>query len=618
MHAKLLRGLLLVVALAWGVAAAPAPVVHLRYDLSRDVFEVHRDLSYVLTSEVDATLLTPRGLRQGERSSRSFYPSHQSLEVLEAWVDQPDGTRVMVSPGSIFTRPSAAAQSAPGFTASQTTTVLFPQLRLGSRTHIKWRLVQKTPPLLGFSTLSEAAFEVQTVKDETVITLPAEIALRWKARGKVAVTDSTEGGTRRITATFSHVEPRVRERDMVALSDFVPLFAATTVPDLAAIGAIYHRQAAGRAKVTPEIAALARRIAGDRMGISAARAVYDWVAGNIRYVAVYLDPNDGWVPHPAEEVLARGYGDCKDHVVLMQALLAALGIKAEAGIIDWGDKTADLPLPLPGQFNHVIVYLPEYHRYANPTDPYSSFDALDRRLSGKTVVLATEHGTVAHTPAATPGANRYAITQRFAVRADGTLVGTAHMTMSANLDSRLRTAVANTASLRDLAERVLARTPEGGFGTFTAGNPRDLDHPFPLDAQWTSPQGLTFQGRRAYIRVPGGVDVEPANALRAKLSPPGTRTTPILAGVGEYDWRTTLVLPKGLQAVQLPDAVSVATSAGTYTATYQRDGESVVVHRRLVIDHDVVAPKDYPDLEKLLLAPIDDARSVLVLERREA
>jgi hypothetical protein len=423
---------------------------------------------------------------------------------------------------------------------------------------------------------------------------------------------------RRITATFSDVAPRERERDMVALSDFVPLFAATTLPDLAEVGAVYYRQSYDRAVVTPEIAALAARIVGDRTGLDAARAVYDWVAGNIRYVAIYLDPNDGWVPHPAGEVLARGYGDCKDHVVIMQALLAARGIRAEAAIIDWGDKTRDLPVPLATQFNHAIVYLPDFDRYANPTDPYSSFDALERRLSGKTVVLATEHGRVAHTPAALPAANRYAITQHFEIGADGTLTGAARMEMSPNLDSRLRSAVANTTSLRDLAERLLARTPEGGFGSFMAGNPRDLDQPFPMEAHWTSPHAITFQGRVAYMRVPSGTDVEPANALRTKLSPPGTRETPILAGVGEYDWTTTLALPSGLVATQLPDPVSLATSAGSYTATYTRDGGNIRVHRRLVIEQDVVQPADYPALEKLLQAPIDDARSVLVLERRDS
>jgi transglutaminase-like putative cysteine protease len=611
--------LMFLLLLALPAQAAPT-TVHVRYDRSVDDFEVHQDLSYVVTSTLDATLLTPRGLKKGERAQRNFYPDHQSLEVLEAWVDQPDGSRVVVQNSSIFTRPSAAAQGAPGFSGAQTTTVLFPQLRLGSRIHIKWRQVQKTPPLLGFNTLSQAAFEVQTVSDETIITVPVSVKLRWSKRGPFEVTDSTSDGVRRITATIRDVAPRERERAMVALSDFVPLFAATTLPDLATVGAIYFRESKGKAVVTPEIASLAARIAGDKTGLAAAQAIYDWVAGNIRYVAIYLDPNDGWVPHAAATVLAAGYGDCKDHVVIMQALLAARGIEAEAGIIDWGNHTSDLPLPLPNQFNHAIVYLPAYDRFANPTDPYSSFDALERRLSGKTVVLATPEGRVARTPAATPADNRYSVTQRFVIGSDGTLAGHARIATSANLDSRLRTAVANTSSLTDLAERVLASTPEGGFGTFIAGNPRDLDRPFPLSADWRSPQAVTFQGngRTAYLRVPAGVDIEPANALRAKLSPPGTRQTPILAGVGEYDWNTTLALPPGMKVVQLPDAVRLSTTAGSYTASYIQAGPEVQVRRRLVIERDVVPPEQYEALETLLMAPIDDARSVMVLERAQS
>ena len=108
------------------------------------------------------------------------------------------------------------------------------------------------------------------------------------------------------------------------------------MPDLAAIGAIYYRLSQGRAVVTPEIAALAARIVGDRTGLEAARAIYDWVSVNIRYIALTLNPNDGWVPHPAAEVLAAGYGDCKDHAVLMQALLAARGIVGQAALVQWG------------------------------------------------------------------------------------------------------------------------------------------------------------------------------------------------------------------------------------------------------------------------------------------
>ena len=127
--------------------------------------------------------------------------------------------------------------------------------------------------------------------------------------------------------------------------------------------------------MTPAISALAAQVAGGRTGEDAARAVYDWVTANIRYIAVYLDPNDGWVPHQAQTVLDHGYGDCKDHVVLMQAMLGSLGIRAEAAMIDWGDRTTEAPLWVP-QFNHAIVYLPAFQRYLNPTDPYARYGTL--------------------------------------------------------------------------------------------------------------------------------------------------------------------------------------------------------------------------------------------------
>ena len=598
-----------------GHAITSPAITHARIDRSVETYRVNRDLTYVETTEQDITLLTPRGLRSGERTARSFYPDKQALDVVEAWVDQPDGSRVVVPASGIFTRPSAASQNAPGFVGSLTTTVLFPQLREGSRTHVVWRRTQKTPPLLGFNVLNTAYLEWATVHDETVIEMPADVTLHWRARGGFEVAHTQADGIQRITARIRNVAAQEAERNSVSSSDFQPMFLATTQPNLEAVGAIYYRQSLDRATVTPEIAALAARIVGERTGRDAARAVYEWITSNIRYVAVYLDPDDGWVPHAAGEVLRNGYGDCKDHVVLMQALLDARGIRSQTAIIDWGARTTDLPLWLPGQFNHVIIYLPDFDHFANPTDHYAGFDALERRLSGKTVVLATPEGRVARTPEARPEQNRYALTSRFVLDADGSIEGAATIALSPNMEIGLRNAVANASSLRDLAERMLAGTAEGGVGSFAAGDPRDLSRPFALSATWRARRGITFQGDEAFLRVPAGVDVEQAFRLRAKLAPTGSRRAPMLADVGEHIWESTIVLPPGLRAARLPDDVAVATAAGQYTATYLRDGDEIRVRRHLVVARDVVAPAEYPELERLLFAPITDARAAIVLRR---
>jgi transglutaminase-like putative cysteine protease len=609
---------LLILLLAVAGPARAEHVAHVRIDRSEIVYTVNPDQTYTETSTVDRTLLTTRGIRSRDRSEITFYPDQQTLEVLEAWVDQPDGSRVQVGPENRFTRPSAASQEAPGFTSSLTTTIVYPQLRPGSRTHSKYRLVQTTPPLLGFSAWSEAEFEDPTLADRLEIDAPADFTLNWRSRGTVTVSDATAAGRRHIVAEMAPTEGQDPERHAVDTSDFQPIFLATTLPDLESVGAIYYRQSQGRADVTPEIARLAATIAGDRTGLDAARAIYDWVTVNIRYIAVYLNPNDGWVPHAAGDVLANGYGDCKDHTVLMQALLAARGITGQAALIQWGNRYADLPLGHPFEFNHAIVYLPDYDMYLNPTDPYARFDSLESTLSGKRVVIATPTGRVARTPASTPDSYRYAIDSRVAIDADGNIDGSASWVLSPNVDANIRAYLANASSPRDLMERLLLTTPEGGFGSFRASDPRDLATPLEVSATWRSPRGVTFHDAEAAITVPNGPDLEPAYRTRRFLTPDGTRHTPMLVGATDLRWTTTIVLPAGITAARLPSPVALASSAGRYSARYERQGSEVRVIRHLVIDHDVFQPNEYPDLERLLYGALDDVRSTLTLSRTEA
>ncbi len=478
--------------------------------------------------------------------------------------------------------------------------------------------MQTTPPLLGFNVWSEAELQDLTLQDRTEIDLPADLKLQWRSRGPVIVTDSTEGGRRRLVAEMPPSAGQEPERSSVDTSDFQPIFLATTQPDLESVGAIYYRQSHDRAVVTPEIAALAAKITGDRTGLDAARAIYDWVTVNIRYIAVYLNPNDGWVPHEAAEVLRNGYGDCKDHTVLMQALLAARGIAGQAALIEWGNRYADLPLGTPLEFNHAIIYLPDYDLYLNPTNPYAPFGSLDNTLSGKRVVIASSTGRVAHTPGCNPSSYRYAIDQRVSIDAEGNIEGRASWTLSPNVDANLRAYLANATSPRELMERVLLSTPEGGFGSFKASDPRDLATPLTLTATWRSPHGVTLRDVDAAVPVPTGPDMEPAYRMRRFLSADGTRRTPLAIGATDLSWTTSITLAPGITAKRLPSDADITTQAGHYTARYRRDGAGVQVTRNLVIDRDVFQPSEYPELERLLYAALDDTRSALTLTRAES
>ena len=605
------------VAAALLLAAAPAwaaATVHARLDRLTRTYDVRSDQTWIETITIDTTVVTQRGVRENERGSYTFYPKSQTLELAEAWVDQPDGKRLYADASARFTRPSEAAQNAPGFTSAETTTVLFPQVHEGSRTHAVWRVTQTTPALLGFNVEMLPPPDMPVGEASVTISAPAELKLHWASRGGFAVSEHTEGGQHIIAARIADTAADEPERNMVDETDFAPLFLATSLPGFEALGAIYFQQSQPKAVPTPEIAALAARVAAGQTGLAAARAVYDWVAANIRYVAVYMDPNDGWVPHPAADVLHRGYGDCKDHVVLMQAMLTALGIRSEPALIEQGTRTQDLPLWIP-QFNHVIVYLPDYGQFANPTNPYARFDSLDRLLAGRTVVLATEHGAVSRTAPARPQDNIYTMSADLTVAAGGNLAGISTIVPSANLEAAARAAVTQALSPRDLAERLLSATPEGGFGMFETSDPRDLTQPFRMTGRWHSPHAVTFDGGEAFFTVPVGLDLDPAAHLRALLTDNGKRRHALLTTARDYRWTTVLHLPDGVAAARLPHDVSFENGAGSYSAEYQSGGAALRVIRRLVIGRALFSAAEDAALEALIYAALDDARAVLGLTR---
>jgi Domain of Unknown Function with PDB structure (DUF3857)/Transglutaminase-like superfamily/Domain of Unknown Function with PDB structure (DUF3858) len=604
---------MLVVGLIAARDAVSESIVHARVDRDIAEFKVNRDLTYTRTEIADVSLYTVRALRRLDRAEQSFYPDKQSLEVVEAWVDQPDGKRVPVEKENIFTRPSSASRSAPGFVDSRTTTVLFPRLQLGSRTHIVWRFSQNVPSLLGFSTINQNLFDWDTGHDETRISIPADVPLVWNARGGFKVEDTVVNGIRHISARMDNTSAREEEPSSVSRGDFMPQFISTTLTGPEEMGALIDRASQGRAAVTPEIAELAARIAGDRTGLDAARAIHAWVVANIRYVAVWLNPDDGFVPHEAAAVLKSGYGDCKDYVVLMRALLAARGIEGKMAILDWGGRYADPLVWSPYFANHAVLYLPEWDRYVNPTDRQAGFDALDRQLAGKPVVIMSEQGRASRTPPATPEANRYRYTASLTLSADGTVEGAARYAMTPNMEIEARNALNGTTSLNSLAQRILASTPEGGFGNFESSDPQDLSRSLDLSSSWHSKLAVDVGELETFLRIPIGLDLYPPVRERAKLSPGGKRETPVHADVIDSGWETTIALPPGMSVARLPADVDLVTPVGRYVARYKQSNGSIVAWRNLVIDKQVVPPEGYPDLERLIYAPLVDAQATIVL-----
>jgi len=85
------------------------------------------------------------------------------------------------------------------------------------------------------------------------------------------------------------------------------------------------------------------------------RDLAQFMQRDFRYVAISLGIG-GIQPHPAAEVFAHRYGDCKDKATLMRSMLKEIGVDSYYVIINHnrGAVTLETPAHL-GAFDHVIV-----------------------------------------------------------------------------------------------------------------------------------------------------------------------------------------------------------------------------------------------------------------------
>lgn len=611
---RLQKSFLVLFCLCFSFSLFSAPV-NVRVDSEEINYTLHKDKTYEETQTQSETLLTQQGIDDRQKISQTYFPDTETLTVENAYVLQPDGTKVEVPKANIFTRPSLATESAPGFTNSLTTTVVFPQLKIGSKIFVKWILKEIKPSPFGINLMIAPDFRAAVTKQIIRVVTPKSLHLIWGVSGNYKSTTQEDDAQQIITAVLKNKPAKEEENSMVSDMDVSSVFAASTMQSWSEVGRIYWKQSRDKVAVTPIVKALSMKIVGKRRGLKAAQALYNWVATHIHYVAVYLNQAAGYVPHSADSIIKNGFGDCKDHVVLLEALLAAQHIDAETALISAGDRYQVLPVATVYQFNHVIIYLPRYHIFADPTNRYASFGMLGLGENGKFVVLAGYQPRPTFVPPALSADNRYELDNQLTLNANGMVTGRNHASFFGSLNLSIRRLASLGISMKRLANEILSSTPEGGDGDLSITNPADLDHAMSYEGKWTSPYAVLMH-QQTYFSVPIGLDLYYPQSLR-KFMTLKKRLYAIMVGAATYTWKTTLHLPALYHVTHLPTNVNFENKAGSYQSTYRRqNGHIIRVNRQLIFQQDVYTPKEYYNLLVLLYRAIADTRAIVGLQRQ--
>jgi transglutaminase-like putative cysteine protease len=546
-------------------------------------YVVRPDAGNTQTEEYDILLKTKSAVEQFSQVRLSYSEKMETLEVLQAYTLTADGQRRDVPADRIYTQESYSSAAAAMYADRKVRVVVFPNLAPGTRVVYQTRRTQKTPYFPGYFGLWET-FSVFTQYDDARVTLsaPADLPMQVEQRGvQGSQTPRVRDGMARWEWAYRRTDPLKAQNWSAAAWEYSPSIMASTYRDWSQVAQAYQLEGGEAAAVTPQIQALADELT---RGITDRReqagVLYRWVAQNIRYVAVYLG-NGGLEPNPAQSILDSHYGDCKDHVVILEALLAARGIQSTPVLIGAGGGPTLPAIPLLGRFDHAITYIPELDLYLDSTAPYARVGQLPEGDLG-VPVLHTRQAVVARTPVNDASRNGNRIEAAFRFDPAGNLSGQTVLHPSGVTEIGMRGAFArlNAQNRARAEESMMAASGFDGSGALTLlGDPQDLTRPFNFRYDFLASDYVDF-GVVGGMVLPDAPGSQSFRDLYASTSAP-ENATPFYCNDSLRDERYQLTFPANVPIVAIPRSQHFANAAGEYQVEWTREGQVITAHHRL-------------------------------------
>lgn len=562
------------------------------------------------TTRLRIRVQNEEGAEQLRQFAFRYNADHERAEFRRVEVTRPDGSVLAAGPENVTDTADPATEAAPGYRQVRRLTLNAPSLGPGDTLEYEIAVHLHTPFAPGKLWFPHRFATSDAVRSETVeVSLPAGADYRVKSRpGAEPEIRESKGKKiyRWMRTPDGRSQPRKGDGPDIQITSF------ESWDELGTWFALLFREASS---VTPAIRARAGEItAGVEDQRAKAEAIYAFVATKIRSVNFSLGEVN-YNPHAADEVLANGYADAKDKHVLLAALCAAAGLRAEA-VLAHRDALLDAEAPMPAQFNHVfsLVRLPAEEFWLDASAEVAPFGLVEASLRGRDVLVVPPEGAprIRRAPEAPPFAGQDHKTVAARVTASGELTARVEARVRGDGELYLRRAFRNVPRQRwdQVGDLLAAVAGLGGSASETASSaPADLRDPFSYRYQTTRGNFFAWDGATARIDCPAPPVplVEPDEAA-------GSEAAVVLAGPAEASVLLRLELPPGV-TVSVPTPISIRRDYAEYRSSYRTEGGTLHVERHLRLNSWKLPPERARDYLAFVRSVRADEQQRLVLLR---
>ena len=473
------------------------------------------------------------------------------------------------------------------------------------------------------------------------VQLPAgwEYRAAWTNGSSV---DPAQLGTNRWQWTLNNI-PGIEEEKEFMMPPFVSLVGRMSLSYFPSgqksqnaaswkqVGLSYTELTKDRFNSSPEISAkVAELVRGRGDFTSRLEALTLFIQSEIRYVAISIGIG-GNQPHIANDVFRYRYGDCKDKVTLLKAMLQEAGIRSHYVLVDthrgfmnpavpssWGNH-AIIAIELADSMKEErylsIVKTSSGRRYLifDPTDEYTPVGSLRSELQNTYgLLVADEGGELVRTPLLTPDWNQVTRSGHFVLSADGSLAGEVSEDRSGDsaTHERERLHYRDQREHTSEFERWLGRSIQGfTLENVTVEHADQLTNDLVINYKFTAPQYAQSRGPLMLLR-PRVLDEKGAHVEhKPRHYPIELRHTTRQTDTYEIE------LPKEYQIEDLPEATKIDVGFASYQSKIEANGNKLRYWREYVVRNLSVPPEKFDDWVKFQGAIGADETAAVVLKR---
>lgn len=553
--------------------------------MTRDI-QVASDGTSVQTLHVEIRANNDAGVAGLGQVAFTYDNQTQKADISEAYTRKANGSTVPVAASAIYEQPPAAIANI--VTSLRNKIILFPQLRAGDT--IVYTIKLEDQPKFPGQFIEAELFNPAVTYDDVRETITAPKSMNLAVENhQVEFSKKDVGAQTQYSWHYAAVHPAdAQPQSTVSPMARMPRFFISSEKDYAALGRAYATAQQQKRVPTAQVTTLAEKItAGTRDRRQQAEEIYDWVSSNIRYVAIELGTGS-FIPHDADSIIANGYGDCKDHDVLLGALLKAKGIDSIPVLINGDTEYALSDVPTYTGIDHVITYVPEFSVYLDSTAALASFGVLPLVEYGKPIIVASPGGAaLGQVPVLVSGVAKISVVAQSVMDKDGIVATTTTTTASGPYAITLRAVGLAIQGLGSAAAKKLlaVQGDADADGSFTQDSPLAQTPSFAITGTMKTSSLKEYLSGANSFDMPAGMRLLDASGdgVMGPFNRGGVADSdPILCFSAETTQDLSLKAPPGILFGHAPKDVNVQTPELTFTARWTLNGDTMRVQRHFV------------------------------------